>query len=146
MQPRFEYGAAVRVVRALRNDGTFPGRDRGALLIRRGTVGHVRDVGTFLQDQIVYSVHFLAENLLVGCRETELIDADDPWVPSRFEFRDRVTPSRPLGIGGDVVAAPGDPGEVLKVLRDGPGGVAYHVRFAGRTLMVPETALADIPA
>ncbi len=143
MQPRFEFGAAVRVTRSLRNDGTFPGLDRGALLVRRGAVGHVRDVGTFLQDQVIYAVHFLDDNLVVGCRDGELIDAADPWVPSRFEFRDKVTPCRRLATGGRVAAAPGDEGEVLKVLRDAPGGVAYHVRFSGRTLQVPETALTD---
>ena len=42
----------------------------------------------------------------------------------------------------------GDEGEVIKVLRDETivetfGTVAYHVRFPGRTLQVPEMALAD---
>lgn len=31
----------------------------------------MRDVGTFLLDQIIYSVHFLDEGRLVGCRESE---------------------------------------------------------------------------
>jgi nitrogen fixation protein NifZ len=33
---------------------------------------------------------------------------------------------------------------VLKVLRDMPSGVHYHVRFPGRTLLVPENALAAV--
>lgn len=145
MRPNYEIGGSVRVIRNVRNDGTFPGKNTGELLVRRGSVGFVRDRGTFLQDQIVYSVHFLDENLLVGCREEELQGADEPWNPSRFEFRDKVTPHIPLGVQGEVVAALGDVGEVLKVLRDEPGEVAYHVRFPGRTLQVPETVLEPAP-
>ncbi|MCB2101259.1 MAG: nitrogen fixation protein NifZ [Rhodobacterales bacterium] len=141
MMPRFEYGHAVRVTRNLRNDGTFPGARVGELLVRRGSTGYVRDVGTFLQDQIVYTVDFVAAGKLVGCREQELQGADEPWVPSRFEFRDKVTPALRLAIDGQVIAAPGDEGEVQKVLRDRPNDVAYHVRFSDRTVQVPETAL-----
>ena len=131
----------MRVIRNVRNDGTFPGMDVGRLLVRRGSVGYVRDVGTFLQDQLIYSVHFLDENRMVGCREEELQAEADPWNPSRFEFRDQVTPRIALGIKGTIVARPGKVGEIETVLRDAPGGVAYHVRFSGRTLRVPETAL-----
>ncbi len=141
MRPRFEYGAAVRVVRNLRNDGTYPGLPTGALLVRRGSLGYVRDLGTFLQDQIIYTVHFVDDDRLVGCRDAELQGADEPWVPSRFEFRDRVTPRLRLAIAGELVAAPGDEGEILKVVRDAPGGVCYHVRFPGRTLQVSEDSL-----
>ncbi|OUD11653.1 nitrogen fixation protein NifZ [Thioflexithrix psekupsensis] len=141
MRPQFEYGDSVRVVRNVRNDGTFPGKEVGELLVRRGSVGYVRDIGSFLQDQIIYTVHFVDENRMVGCREEELIGGDEYWVASLFEFRDKVTPKIPLAIQGEVIAQPGDVGEVFKVLRDAPGGVQYHVRFPGRTLQVPETAL-----
>lgn len=141
MRPKFEYGAEVRVRRDVRNDGTFPGLDTGKLLVRRGSVGFVKDVGSFLQDQLVYTVHFLALDRLVGCREEELQAAADPWTPSRFEFRDKVSPRLSLAIQGEVMARPGDPGEIEKVVLDEPGVVAYHVRFFGRTLRVPETAL-----
>lgn len=141
MTERFEYGDEVRVTRNVRNDGTFPGMARGALLIRRGATGFVRDVGTFLQDQVIYTVHFADADLMVGCRDSELVPADAPWTPSRFEFGEKVRAGKPLGIGGEVVINAGDEGEVHKVLRDAPGGVAYHVRFPGRTLQVPESAL-----
>ena len=142
MRPEFDYGDAVRVLRNVRNDGTYPGRDVGKLLVRRGSVGFVRDVGTFLQDQIIYSVHFLAEDKLVGCREEELQPADAPWTPSRFEFRDKVAARVPLGIQGRVLVEPGEIGEILKVLRGAPGDVSYHVHFGGRsTIQVPESAL-----
>lgn len=145
MRPKFEYGQAVRVIRNLRNDGTYPGEPTGRLLVRRGTVGYVRDVGTFLQDQIVYSVDFIDSQRMVGCREPELQLASDPWVATRFEFRDKVTPRLPLALQGEVIAQPGDAGEVEKVLREQADGPVYHVRFSGRTLQVPEPALDFLP-
>ena len=144
LNAQWDFGDAVRVTRNVRNDGTFPGEETGALLVRRGAVGHVVDIGTFLQDQIIYSVHFLDEGRIVGCREAELIGAEEPWVPSAYEFRQRVRAALPLGARGDILVAAGASGEVLRVLRDAPGGVAYHVHFEclpGRPLMVPETAL-----
>jgi nitrogen fixation protein NifZ len=142
VRPRFEYGEAVRVVRNVRNDGTFPGEPTGRLLIRRGSVGYVRDVGTFLQDQLVYSVDFFEQQRMVGCREQELQPASDPWVPNRFEFHEKVTPTVSLGIRGEVIARPGDAGEIEQVLREQGETPRYHVRFHGRTLLVPEDALA----
>jgi nitrogen fixation protein NifZ len=141
MRPRYDYGDQVRVTRNVRNDGTYPGMEMGQFLVRRGSVGYVQNVGTYLQDQIIYSVHFLDEDKLVGCREEELIGADEPWVPTRFEFRDKVKAAKVLAIDGEVIVNLDDRGEVLKVMRDAPGGPAYHVRFPGRTLQVPETAL-----
>lgn len=148
MRPRFDYGDAVRVIRNVRNDGTFPGGDRGTLLVRRGSVGYVRDVGTFLQDQIIYSVHFVDDGRVVGCREEELLAADDPWVASRFESREKVAAAQPLGRQGQVLVEPGEVGEVLKVIRDeAEQAVSYHVLFPGRNvLQVPESALQPPPA
>ncbi|MEB4590717.1 nitrogen fixation protein NifZ [Candidatus Thiothrix sp. Deng01] len=146
MRPRFNFGDQVRVTRNVRDDGTFPGANIGNLLVRRGSVGYVRDVGTFLQDQLVYSVHFFDQQKMVGCREEELIGADEPWNPSQFEFREKVTPKVALVIDGETIASPGDVGQVLKVLRDLPSGVGYHVRFPGRTLQIPEKLLDSAPA
>ena len=47
-------------------------------------------------------------------------------------------------VNGEVLVEESDKGEVLKVLRDIPSGVHYHVRFPGRTLLVPEKALCAI--
>jgi nitrogen fixation protein NifZ len=144
MRPEYDYGDEVRVLRNVRNDGTYPGEPTGALLIRRGSTGYVRDVGTFLQDQLIYSVHFLDSDRIVGCRAEELQRADAPWIPSRFEFRDQVAARLPLGLQGRVLVEAGEVGEVIRVLRDHPGGVAYHVHFPDRnTLIVPETALTE---
>lgn len=138
---RFEYGEAVRVTRNVRNDGTYPGMEVGALLIRRGSVGNVIEVGTFLQDQVIFTVHFLNHGRMVGCRLEELIGADEPWHPSRFEFRDKVVCTIDLGMQGRILFSKGTEGEVLKVLRDSER-IQYHVAFQGRLLQVPEAALA----
>ncbi len=122
MRPRFELGAEVRVLRNVRNDGTFPGLALGAHLIRRGSTGYVCDFGRFLQDQIIYSVHFLAEDRRVGCREEELQPASEPWISTRFEFRDKVTARIALGSGG---ARPGAAGR-------GGRGHQGHARHPGR--------------
>ncbi|MDT4330188.1 nitrogen fixation protein NifZ [Methylomonas sp. MED-D] len=139
-EERFEFGEAVRVTRNVRNDGTYPGMEIGDLLIRRGSVGNVIEVGTFLQDQVIYTVHFLNHGRMVGCRAEELISADAVWKPSRFEFRDKVKCTIDLGVQGNVIAAKGSDGEILKVLRE-TEPLQYHVRFPGRTLQVPESVL-----
>jgi nitrogen fixation protein NifZ len=146
MRPRFDFGEAVRITRNIHNDGTFPGATKGILLVRRGSVGYVRDVGTFLQDQIIYSVDFLTSGRLVGCREQELIPVETPWNGSRFEFREKVCTVSALAIDGRIAVPADTVGEVFKVLRNVPGEVHYHVRFKGRTFQVPETALRSCEA
>jgi nitrogen fixation protein NifZ len=144
LEPRFACDDAVRVIRNLRNDGTYPGQPTGALLVRRGSVGFVRHIGVFLQDQIIYSVHFLeAGNRIVGCRENELISADALWIPNRFERGDRVIARRGLAVNGTVVAPVGMVGEVMAVIRD-PAPIHYHVLFGERVFLAPETVLASI--
>jgi nitrogen fixation protein NifZ len=144
---RFDFGDAVRVIRNVKDDGTYPGADVGQLLVRRGSVGHVVDIGTFLQDQVIYSVHFLDINRIVGCREEELIGAADEWVASRYEFREKVRAALPLGKEGQVVVPGNAVGEIVKVVRNAAGGVAYQVHFEcllGRVLQVPEVALLPL--
>ncbi len=140
---RFDFGEAVRVTRNVRNDGTYPGKEVGELLVRRGSVGNVIEVGTFLQDQVIFTVHFLDQGKMVGCRLEELIGADEPWNPSLFEFHDRVECTIDLGIGGNVLFEKGTQGEILKVLRDCQP-MQYHVRFPDKTLQVPESVLEPV--
>ncbi|QWF71276.1 nitrogen fixation protein NifZ [Methylomonas paludis] len=139
-EERFEFGEQVRVTRNVRNDGTYPGMPVGELLVRRGSVGHVIEMGTFLQDQVIYTVHFLDQGRMVGCRAEELIPADAAWNPSRFEFRDKVLSRISLAVQGQVIVEKGAEGEILMVLRDSIP-MQYHVRFPGKTLQVPEAAL-----
>lgn len=138
---RFDFGEEVRVTRNVRNDGTYPGMEIGDLLIRRGSVGNVVEMGTFLQDQVIFTVHFIKHGRMVGCRVEELITADAPWNPSIFEFRDKVISKINLAIQGEIRVAIGTEGEIEKVLRE-THPVLYHVRFPGITLQVPEASLA----
>jgi len=85
-------------------------------------------------------VHFLDQGRMVGCRAEELIPAEAPWNPSRFEFRDKVICSITLAVQGEIIAPKGAEGEILKILRD-LQPIQYHVRFPGRTLQVPESVL-----
>ena len=149
MRSRWDLGESVRVIRNVRNDGTYSGAETGVLLIGRGSVGTVVDIGTFLQDQIIYSVHFLEDDRIVGCREEELIGGDEPWLPSAFEVRERVATRRILALGNDHRVPRGAIGEVLRVMRDGDCGATliYHLHFEclpGRTLAVPESALVSL--
>jgi len=141
MKPRFEYGDEVRLTRNVRNDGTYPGEEVGRLLVRRGEVGAVFDVGTYLQDQLIYRVHFLEAGKTVGCREEELISADAPWVPNLFEFREKVIATAPLSVNGELLVAIDTEGEIEKVIKDEDGVVSYHVRFNQRVFQVMETFL-----
>jgi len=147
MQFQYDYGDAVRLTRNVRNDGTYPGMDIGDFLMRRGAIGHVVNVGTFLQDQVIYTVHFLEAGRMVGCREEELIRADEPWTSSRCEFRDKALSRLMLAVDGEVVVKKGSQGEILKVLRDDPENVRYQVNFPGnRQFIVPESALEPVDA
>lgn len=140
MKPVFEYGDEVRLTRNVRNDGTYPGMEVGELLIRRGATGCVYDVGTYLQDQLIYRVHFIEAGKTVGCREEELIPADAQWIPNRFEFREKVQAAMTMAVRGEVIVEAGEVGEIEKVVREA-GAVFYHVRFRGRTFKIPEQAV-----
>ena len=141
MLPEFEFGDEVRIIRNVRNDGTYPGLSTGTLLVRRGSTGFVMNVGTFLQDQLIYTVNFLELNKIVGCREEELISIDEPWIPSKFESREKVRSRITLTVRGEVRVTPGMEGEILKVFRDENDGVQYHVIFHDQVLQVPEASL-----
>lgn len=144
MRPEFEFGDEVRIIRNVRNDGTYPGMSIGEPLVRRGSTGFVMNVGTFLQDQLIYTVNFLALNRIVGCREEELIGIDEVWIPSKFESREKVKSRITLAVRGEVRVKPGMEGEILKVFRDENEGVLYHVIFHDQVLQVPEDSLEAV--
>lgn len=77
--PAFAMGDKVRATNPVRNDGTFPGRRIGDLLIGKGETGYVRGIGTFLQRFFIYEVDFVACGMIVGMRakELELIEASE---------------------------------------------------------------------
>ncbi len=73
MRAAFDVGDEVVTVKVLRNDGTYPepGIAVGDVLVDAGSVGHVRGVGLYLQEHIVYAVAF-TNGRVVGCLEKEL--------------------------------------------------------------------------
>jgi nitrogen fixation protein NifZ len=87
--PRFAFGERVLSRTVIRNDGTFPGRDIGEVLVQRGEIGYVRGVGTFLQQFFIYSVEWIDRGYQVGMRARELCTLDrlPPEVLAQFAGR-----------------------------------------------------------
>ena len=74
--PQFEYGQKVRSRKTVRNDGTFPGKEIGDSLVRKGDEGYVTSIGTFLQQFYIYGVDFVANGYRVGMKARELEDME----------------------------------------------------------------------
>ena len=75
--PQYSPGDKVRSTKQIRNDGTFPGKDIGDVLVRKGDVGYVRDIGTFLQRYYIYAVEFVERGTIVGMRGRELTTVNE---------------------------------------------------------------------
>ncbi|WP_116133786.1 nitrogen fixation protein NifZ [Tropicimonas sp. IMCC34043] len=71
--PRYMPGDKVVSKRSIKNDGTMAGREIGEVVVKKGDVGYVRDIGVFLQQFYIYSVDFVARANIVGMRERELV-------------------------------------------------------------------------
>ncbi|WP_237153165.1 nitrogen fixation protein NifZ [Oryzibacter oryziterrae] len=74
--PVFLPGEKVQATRHVKNDGTYFGKEIGENLVRKGDVGYVRDIGTFLQQFYIYSVEWIDRGTLVGMRARELMSLD----------------------------------------------------------------------
>ena len=70
--PVFEIGEKVQLTKTIRNDGTFSGRELRDILARKGDVGYIVGIVTFLQSFYIYSVHFIELGIVVRCRASEL--------------------------------------------------------------------------
>ena len=70
--PHYEYGQKVRSKCVVRNDGTFPGKEIGEVLAKKGEEGYVISIGTFLQQFYIYGVEFLGSGYRVGMKRKEL--------------------------------------------------------------------------
>lgn len=75
--PAFDYGDKVRSRHTIRNDGTFPGKDIGEVLVKKGEEGYVTSIGTFLQQFYIYGVDFMVSGYRVGMKRKELETAED---------------------------------------------------------------------
>ena len=74
--PFFDYGEKVRARRVVKNDGTFRGKEIGEVLVKKGDVGYVVSIGTFLQQYYIYGVEFLESGNRVGMKRKELVSLD----------------------------------------------------------------------
>ncbi|SHO56805.1 nitrogen fixation protein NifZ [Vibrio quintilis] len=127
---RFDAGEEVRVIRTVRNDGSFPGVDKGEILIEAGCIGIVRTYGFFLQTQIIYQVFFPDVNQVIGIRDEELISARLDWVPRHFHSLDKARLTRTLAMNGEVLAEKGQIVEIQRSYRDlEDGSLKYEIEL-----------------
>lgn len=70
--PAFMPGMKVVSLKNIRNDGTIRGREIGEIVVKKGEVGYVRDIGTFLQQFYIYAVEWIERGTVVGMRGKEL--------------------------------------------------------------------------
>ncbi|MCC5657888.1 nitrogen fixation protein NifZ [Nostoc sp. XA010] len=77
LPPAFEIGQKVRVRKLLKNDGTFPGKEVGQVLVNKGDIGYIASIGTYLQTSYIYAVHFLETGFVVGCMKKELESVEE---------------------------------------------------------------------
>lgn len=88
--PYFSFGEKVKAKRIIRNDGTYAGKEIGEILAKKGEVGYVVSIGTFLQQFYIYGVEFTESGNRVGMKRKEL----EPFVP-RGEEEDIPLPGAP---------------------------------------------------
>jgi nitrogen fixation protein NifZ len=75
--PYFSFGEKVKAKRVIRNDGTYAGKEVGDILAKKGEVGYIVSIGTFLQQFYIYGVEFPDSGNRVGMKRKEL----DPVIP-----------------------------------------------------------------
>jgi nitrogen fixation protein NifZ len=75
--PYYTFGEKVKAKRTIRNDGTYAGKEIGEILAKKGEIGYVVSIGTFLQQFYIYGVEFLESGNRVGMKRKEL----EPAVP-----------------------------------------------------------------
>jgi nitrogen fixation protein NifZ len=81
--PLFRPGEKVVSLKHIKNDGTIPLREIGEVVVRKGDVGYVRDIGTFLQQFYIYAVEWVERGTIVGMRGKELESLDRPGVTGK---------------------------------------------------------------
>ena len=83
--PSFQYGEKVKSLKTVRNDGTFPGREVGDILVKKGDMGYVTSIGSFLQQFYIYGIEFIEYGYKVGMRGKELVSLDHAVVEEGVE-------------------------------------------------------------
>ena len=83
--PRFMPGTKVRSTKYVKNDGTYVGKEIGEVLVTKGAVGYVRDIGMYLQVYYIYAVEFVELGTVVGMRGRELELLDDSFAKGKAQ-------------------------------------------------------------
>lgn len=110
--PRFAFGERVVSRSVIRNDGTYPGRDVGEVLAKKGEIGYVTSIGTYLQQFYIYAVEFVDSGARVGMRAKELCSLDDlPEEILAALGADKVERLERLGRGSDPAQPASGPGD-----------------------------------
>ena len=97
--PAFDYGEKVRARRHIRNDGTFPGKEIGEILCKKGEEGYVVSIGTFLQQFYIYGVEFVSTGHRVGMKRKELEPVEAAWTSGQRESGHDRAPSAEISMG-----------------------------------------------
>jgi len=126
MSERFYTGAKVRVIRTVRNDGSFTNINKGGILIEAGQVGIVRTYGFFLQTQIIYQVYFPEVNRVIGIRDEELILASCEWIPQCFYSLDKAALTKTLVMKGKTIANRGQVVVIKNAIRNTKTGSLHY--------------------
>lgn len=74
--PLYMPGDKVVSRKNIKNDGTMFGKEIGEVVVKKGDVGYVRDIGVFLQQFYIYAVDFVDRSSIVGMRARELVAAE----------------------------------------------------------------------
>lgn len=121
----YEVGDLVVLSRDLRNDGSHSGLARGEVMLAKGAVGEVIEVGLHLNRTLIYRTHFGSAGLTIGCRDDELAPAT-------------ACLQRALASGGQTLAASGQQVVVIHAC-EGGWRIAINDEM---TVVVPPSALS----
>jgi len=97
--PRFNFGERVIARSAIRNDGTYNGKDIGEVLVNKGDIGYVTSINTFLQQFYIYAVDFVESGYRVGMRAKELCTLDNLPDDVLAGLGERAAALRTIGTG-----------------------------------------------
>ena len=70
--PVYRPGDKVIARKQVKNDGTMAGFEIGDIVVKKGDVGYVRDIGVFLSQFYIYAIDFIERGSIVGMREKEI--------------------------------------------------------------------------
>ncbi len=59
--PIYELGDKVKITSLIKNDGTYPGKKLGEVLLDVGEEGYVVEIGDYLQRAYVYAIRFMGQ-------------------------------------------------------------------------------------